>query len=111
VPGIPHDALEAIRAYCAAKIPEHLADEIRIDARPTGTSVTIFEARAPWDPAKTAWTETTVAQLRWSGPGDEWTRFCGDGDGRWHRFEPAPSGSLDDLLAEIDEDSTGIFWG
>jgi hypothetical protein len=84
---------------------------VRIESRPRGASVTIFEARAPWDPAMTDWTETKVAQLRWSGPGDEWTLFCADGDGTWRRFEPAPTGSLDDLLAEIDEDSTGIFWG
>lgn len=74
-------------------------------------SVTVFECRAPWDPEIPDWSRTKVAQLR-NGPApDQWTLYCADGNGRWHRFEPAPTGTLVELLEEIERDSTGIFWG
>jgi hypothetical protein len=39
-------------------------------------------------------------------------RRCADRNSRWHRYDMAePTEQLDELLTEIDQDPTGIFWG
>ena len=41
-----------------------------------------------------------------------WTLYCTDRNSRWHLYwEYKPAKNLDELLEEIDEDPTGIFWG
>jgi hypothetical protein len=41
-----------------------------------------------------------------------WTLYCADANGRWWLYDDvAPSRNVQDLLAEIDADPTGIFWG
>ena len=43
-------AEEAVRAFCAARIPADLEDEIRLEVSRRGRSITIHEERPPWDP-------------------------------------------------------------
>ena len=53
-----------------------------------------------------------VAQLRYDAPSGRWTLYCCDRNGRWWSYgNIGPSVSVDPLLAEIDADPTGIFWG
>jgi hypothetical protein len=41
-----------------------------------------------------------------------WTLYFRDRNLRFHRYDlAAPSGSVAELLAEVDADPTGIFWG
>ena len=41
-----------------------------------------------------------------------WTPYCSDSSGRWWRYDDAaPAREVAPLLAAIDEDVTGIFWG
>ncbi|MGH8777379.1 MAG: DUF3024 domain-containing protein [Jiangellaceae bacterium] len=42
----------------------------------------------------------------------EWATYWRDRNLRFHRFDPLPrSHQVEDLLAAVDADSTGIFWG
>jgi hypothetical protein len=60
----------------------------------------------------TEWTSLKVAQLRHDASIGQWALYCSDGNGRWWPYEDVgPSASVDPLLAEIDADPTGIFWG
>jgi hypothetical protein len=53
-----------------------------------------------------------VAQFRFDAKGNTWTLYCVDRSERWQiYFDLEPSPKLDDLLREVDEDPTGIFWG
>ena len=53
-----------------------------------------------------------IAQLRHDASTDMWTLYCRDSSERWWPYDGVgPSSSVDPLLAEIDEDPTGIFWG
>jgi hypothetical protein len=40
-----------------------------------------------------------------------WTLYWADRNSRWHRYGHIEPGAIDDLLLEIDEDPTCIFWG
>lgn len=58
------------------------------------------------------WTRQLVAQLRYDPDDEHWRLYCADHNGRWHFYEPAaPSSNVLELIAELDEDPTGIFWG
>jgi hypothetical protein len=38
--------------------------------------------------------------------------YCADSNGRWWLYDDAaPAHDVEPLLAAIDEDATGIFWG
>ncbi len=53
-----------------------------------------------------------VAQLRYDASSRQWSLYCCDRNERWWPYDNlGPSASIDPLLAEIDADPTGIFWG
>jgi hypothetical protein len=53
-----------------------------------------------------------VAQMRYDQNTGEWTLYCADRNDRWHEyFDLLPTKDIGRILKEIDEDSTGIFWG
>lgn len=53
-----------------------------------------------------------VAQLRYDPETGAWSLYCRDRNERWFPyFDIKPSRDVGPLLAEIDADPTGIFWG
>ena len=109
-PAPPELDLARIRRFCADRVPAHVREEIRIEAEVRGERVSIFECRPPWHPEITEWSRTPVAQLRY-GTKERWTLYGADRNGRWHRYDMVEPGLAQSLLAEIDADPTGIFWG
>lgn len=101
-----------LNKYCKNKIPEHLQDEIKLSYKFRGNSVTIFEKRAPWWEGMKEWTSMAIAQMRYDGTTGKWTLYCADRNDKWHEYwDIEPTKNIDELLKEIDEDPTGIFWG
>lgn len=86
---------------------------MRIEVEASGRSVTIVERRTPWlVGVDREWTRSVVAQLRFDPPSGEWTLYSADRNSRWHVYDfIGPSTEMGVLLAEIDGDPTGIFWG
>ena len=104
--------LARVAKYCDAKVPVHMRDELRIEYTVRGNSVTIFDCRAPWhESVGPEWSRLPVAQLRFDPERGQWTLFCSDRNSRWHLYDLIEPGSIAELLAEIDADPTGIFWG
>ncbi len=105
-------AAEQVEAFCDRVPPEH-RDEIRIEYTVRGNAITIVERRPPWHPGLgPEWTSMKIAQLRYDPEIGTWSLFCCDRNERWFPyFDTDPSGDVGPLLAEIDEDPTGIFWG
>ena len=111
-PTISELELARVAKYCDAKIPVHARDEIRMEYKVRGKSVTIIECRPPWhESVGPEWSRHSVAQLRFDVSTGDWTLYCADRNSRWHLYDFIESGTITELLAEIDADPTGIFWG
>ena len=110
---IPDTALAAIRRFCDANSPEQHSHELRVECGVRGKAVTIYERRPPWPPdPHSDWTRQPVAQLRYDPDDYHWRLYYADRNDRWRYYDPAePTTNLDELIAEIDEDPTAIFWG
>ena len=109
---VPELDLARIRRYCDEKIPAQHLDNLRMEVEVRDKSVTIVECRAPWQPELSdEWTRHGVAQLRYDPESRSWSLFCADRNSRRQLFEPHAHGSAEELLAEIEEVQTGIFWG
>ena len=109
---LPETDLRRIAAYCGEKWPVRFADEVRAEHHVRGRHVTICETRAPWD-GEGEWTHQPLAQLRYVPDDERWTLHWADRNSRWHEYREGNifTGSASELLAEIDEDPTCIFWG
>ncbi len=97
--------------YCKNKIPPKLRDKIRLSYKVWGNNVTLIESRPYWfDPSK--WSELKVAQFRYDPDKKHWTLYWADRNDRWHVYwDVEPAKDIEELLREVDEDPTGIFWG
>ena len=107
-------ALSAVEVFCESRVPAELRGELRLECSRRGNSITIVERRPPWNPELigTGWTSMKVAQLRYDSSSKRWTLYCRDRNERWWPYDGVPpSHGLDPLLAEVDADPTGIFWG
>ena len=107
------DATLVVAAYCESKVSEHLRGEVRIECNRRGRTISIVDRRPPWNPEfGPEWSTTKVAQLRFDESARTWTLHWPDRNGRWHRYDQLPPRrTVSSLLAEIDADPTGIFWG
>lgn len=110
---MPEQAITLVGAYSASRTPADLRGEIRIESVKRGNAITIVERRPPWKPEYgPEWSKTKVAQLRYDEAHGTWALYCSDSNGRWWLYdEVPPSRDVHALLAEIEADPTGIFWG
>jgi Protein of unknown function (DUF3024) len=115
MPSDPRESgLAAAELFCEARVPPDLRDQVRLECSRRGNSITIAERRPPWNPELmgTEWTRVQVAQLRFDPSSERWSLYCRDSSERWWLYDDVgPSASVDPLLAEVDADPTGIFWG
>ena len=113
LPAAAKDLVEKkLNAFIAQRMPPHVADKIRLSYTFHGNSVTIWEHRAPWTKSLPAWSDMTVAQLRYDPKAQTWMLYWSDRNNRWHEDENlSPIKKLDLILAELDRDPTGIYWG
>jgi hypothetical protein len=110
-PDVREAAVAQVERYCDERVPAHVRSEIRIEHTVRGNAIAIVERRPPWSElAGTEWSTTKVAQLRYDS--GSWTLYCADSNGRWWLYDDAdPAPDVAPLLAAIDDDATGIFWG
>lgn len=98
--------------YCKRRVPAHALDQVNVSYKIRGSTVTIFENRAPWRPEWKEWTSMPVAQMRFVEKIGEWMLFCSDRNNKWHEYPNfKPTKDIDVVLAEIGKDPTGIFRG
>jgi hypothetical protein len=100
-----------LAAYCKAKAPANLRYKYRVSFKIRGNNVTLYEERPAFGKPNT-WVDIVVAQFRFNLKSKEWTLYCADRNSKWHPYyEAEPNKNFGELLKEVDEDPTGIFWG
>ena len=100
-----------VGSLCRRKSPPEHRQEVRIEYRIHGHEVLIYETRPPFhDPAH--WTEHGVAKLRFVRTAGEWRLFWQRASLKWQSYEPfASSRDLGELVAEVERDPHGCFFG
>ena len=97
--------------YAERRIPPAARDKVRLEHQVRGDSVTLFEGRTPWR-GTGDWSSTPVLQFRRSETTGKWSLYWADRNSRWNAYEGFHEASdLNELLAEVDRDPTGVFWG
>lgn len=109
---------KTVGAFCKRRSPDHVADRLQIRYRIDGQAVTMYEHRRrfqapgmkPRRPGE--YTESPFARFRFNRRTWMWTLYWSDSRGRWHEYDRLqPTPELRFLIAEVDRDPTGIFWG
>lgn len=100
-----------LAAFCDGRVPAAVRNKVRVGFRIKGNEVVLFEER-PGFQRPNEWREMTVAKFKYIGTQGLWRLYCQHRDLRWHEYQRLPAArSIDRLLAEVDADPTGIFWG
>jgi len=114
VTGLPELDVARVQRWCAGRVPERARREVWVDCevgRPR--HLTIVECRAPWrEDYGPEWSRSPIARLRYTRTSKTWALYWRDRNQRFHAYNRiGPSANIDEVLAEIDRDPTGIFWG
>jgi len=107
---VREEAERIVREYCAGKVPDHAPHKVGIEFAIRGDSVTLIESRPHWQKPD-IWIKMPVAQFRYDRGKGAWSLFCADRNSRWHDYQLGPKRDIRELLREVDNDPTGIFWG
>jgi len=100
-----------VGTMCRRRSPVHLRDEIRLAYEVAKYFVEIYEERPGWR-NRTHWTRMGVARFRYVRGTERWRLYWMRQDLKWHPYEPLPeSRSLEKLVAEVDKDPHGAFFG
>lgn len=106
-------ATRQVEAFCEQRVPAHARAGVRLEYRALQSAVTIVERRAPWRPDYgPEWSSLKIAQLRYDSGSSAWVLYWRNRNERWFPYSRVPaSRDVGPLLAEVDADPTGIFWG
>jgi hypothetical protein len=113
---IPEPDLARLQSWVDERnlaLPDHVRDQLRYELDTTDRAATIVECRPYFQPeVSTEWTRLPVAKFRyWSGRRC-WSLYWSDSNTRWHTYELVDqTPHIDELIAEVEEDPTAIFWG
>lgn len=110
---LPELDLARIHRWADARVPQHARHQVRVEVETSDRAVTIVERRVPWQADfGPDWSRFPIARLRYTKSRGEWTLYWRDRNLKFHRYDfSEPTKDVSELLAEIDRDPTGIFWG
>lgn len=108
---MPETDVARIRRWCAAQVPEHLWDQVKVEADVTPRHVTIVEVRPPWDGVGEP-TRFPITRLRWTQSAERWSLYWRDRNLRFHEYDrKRPTRNVQSLLDHVDSRTDPIFWG
>jgi hypothetical protein len=98
-------------SYIEQKIPLASRDKVSLSYQFRGDTVTLFKNQ-PYSLRPSELTSSPVAQFWFDPEKGNWSLYWRYRSSRWRRYSNMePTEDFDQLLHEINEDSTGIFWG
>lgn len=108
---IPETDLLRIKRWCRERVPEHLWDQVRVEAEIAERHVTIIEARPPWD-GQGDWSRFPFARLRYVAKTGKWSIYWQDRNLKFHEYtRKRPTKKVQSLLDYIGSGQDPIFWG
>ena len=102
----------SIKVFCEERVPQHARSQVRLEYRVRGNSITLIERRVPWEDPIGKWTSLPIAKFSFDQQSNTWKLLRSDSNGRFHHFDPPMESPLiAKLIAFVDKDPTGTFWG
>lgn len=102
---------KAVGGLCKRRNRPHLKSQLSLEYRIKGHDVTVLERRPHWD-GSPGHTEGGVAKLKFNRRTGRWRLLWQRADLKWHAYEPRSSrGDLSELVAEVEADPYGCFFG
>jgi hypothetical protein len=109
---LPDLDVARVQRWCRARVPERASHQVRVECVVAPRHLTIVERRAPWGDSSDEWSHRPIAQLRYADAGQTWSLYACDRNQRFREYDQAvATTNVEELLAELDRDSTRIFWG
>lgn len=110
---LPEVDVARVKRWCAKRVPEEALHQVRVECEVAERYLTIVERRAPWRKEfGPQWSSFPIARLRYIKKHQNWQLYWRDRNLRFHRYDRIQSpADITTLLAELDQDPTGIFWG
>ncbi len=100
-----------LTAYCAPSPNPRIRRWLRHGFVIRGNAVVLYSESPALD-RRQPWVRLGIAKFNWVAARLHWELLCQHSDLRWHRYLRRPaSRSFKALLAEVEHDPTGIFWG
>lgn len=100
-----------VGAFCEKRVPERLRDQIKIGYRIEKSNIFIFESRPRWN-EPSEWLDMDFVKITYAKSRGIWKLYWKRASGKWNQYEPLrDSKNIDDLIAIIDEDRYGCFFG
>lgn len=96
---------------CKRRSPPRLRDQVRITYKIANQSVEVHEERPRWNNPE-EWTNTGIAKFLYTKTTRKWKLYWMRQDRKWHLYKPLPeSTTIKKLVAEVDKNSFGAFFG
>ncbi|QPK80009.1 DUF3024 domain-containing protein [Corynebacterium lizhenjunii] len=100
-----------IKRWCKKKVPEHLWDQVKLEADVTNRHVTIVEVRPPWDGEGDP-TRFPIARLRYTATTRLWSLYWRDRNLKFHEYDYfPPTQDVQSILDYLDNTDDPIFFG
>jgi len=96
---------------CERRSPPHLRDEIRLTYDIKNHAVEVYEERPGWK-NRNKWTRMGIAKFKYVRSAKRWNLYWMRQDLKWHLYGPlSESRTIEKLVAEVDGDPYGAFFG
>jgi hypothetical protein len=108
---LPEIDLHRIRPWARQRVPEHLWDQVKVEADVSDRYVDIVEVRPPWDGAGKH-THFPIARLRYTKATGLWAIYWRERNLTFHEYKrKRPTTYVQALLDHIGASVAPIFWG
>jgi hypothetical protein len=100
-----------IGKLCKRRSPGHLRDQLRFVFVVKEHDVTVYEERPRLNNPR-EWTTSGIAKFKYSRKQNVWKLYWMRQNLMWHLYGPLPESiRIDRLVAEVDKDPHGAFFG
>lgn len=108
---LPETDLHRVQLWARARVPEHLWEQVKVEADVANRYVDIVEVRPPWDGVGER-TRFPIARLRYTKATRQWAIYWRDRNLKFHEYRrKRPTKNVQVLLDYIDNSGDPIFWG